>query len=578
MTNGDSTQVDTAIVYEIPTIIDFLCPSDQAFGGQHIPDTVVPHTYDHCLVHTLGATPFTAIDLGYGQPGVLFKRGQYPPNTRVYMNGHVLEETVFGYHNFTILPVQFLDRITIERTYLTDGGVNLHTKINRYDRPFSMISYSTGSHQTSQYQVDLTRPITNDHGIFLSGLYGESAGFSQNNHSELGAAYLNMYSNVPVPARLDVMFSVNEYGIPGTDNDTSVAFVESRFFDACLLFGSSDHKAAIYHTRYDHAYDDSIQGISAETHEKSVAAEIKNYMDLGGVDVQYGVTGTYGDIESNCYGAHTVRSLTATAGATRALGRFRFSVVNKVLLRNDYPLQYTPTFGFDASLFDSTYLSASISRQHRIPSIAETTIPTIPLPQAYYMIGVDTLKTEHFWSQEIGIISQYLTILAYKQDYQQQIIIENDGNDNLMPTNRVSSRTTGVEFSIRQRVFLRGSAADKNSTFLHLIASGNYLFDENPLALLPREYVQASIGLQRETPRFGCGFTVLGHYIGERTDLSSRTIDIVRSVDLIGSIRFVSLSFTLRADNIFDEPNTVLPDYPVHPRSYIFSIRWDFWD
>lgn len=577
MTNADSTLVDTAIVYEIPTIVDFQCSPGDTHDVQYALDRIIPHTYDQNLVNTLRATSWTLIDLGYGYPGVVFERGQYPPHTRVYLNGHVLEETVFGYRNLTTLPIQFLDHVTIERNYLTHGGMNLQTKINRYERPFSMISYIAGSHQTSQYHVDFTRSITNDHGFFLSGVYRESAGFSRNNRSELGAAYLNMYSNIPVPARLDIMFSMNEYGIPATD-DTSAAIVESRFFDACLLFGNPNHKVALYHTRNDHEYSDSAQGFSTETHERSLGAEIKNYMDLGGIGIQYGITGTYSDIESDCYGAHTVRSITGGAMAVKSFNRIRISAANGVTLRDDYPLQYTPTAGFDVLLFDSIYLATSISRQHRFPSIAETTIPTIPMPQAYYIIGVDTLKTEHFWSQEIGIRSHWLIITAYKQDHEQQIIIENDGNDNLVPRNCVSSQTTGVELSIRQRFFLRGTTADENSTFIRFGVSGNYLFNENTRTLLPKEYAHASIGLQRETPRFGCGFTVQGYYIGERNDLSSRTIDIVRSMDLIGSIRFVSLSFMLRADNIFDEPNLVLPDYPVQPRMYTFSAHWEFWD
>ncbi len=576
LTNSDSTLVDTAIVYEIPTILDFQTPAD-SIGIPHTLETLFPDTYDLSLANTVDAAPLAVFELGCWQPVVLSRRGQYPPSTRVYLNGHALEETVFGYRNLAILPIQFLDRITLNRPYLSETGVCLHTKINRYDRPFSMISYTTGSHETSQYHIDFTRPITNDYGLFLSGVYGESAGFGQNDSSEIGAAYLNMYS-VPIPARLDIMFSLNDFGIPGIDGDTNIAFVESRFFDACLLFGTSFHKAAVYHTRNSHTYHDSLQGFSAEILEQVLGAETKNYTDLGIFEVQYGVTGTYSDIESNCYGSHTVRSLTANAGVTRALGRVRFSVAGRAALRDDHPLQLAPAIGFDALLIDRTYLTASVSRHFRIPSIAETTIPAVPLPQAYFLIGVDTLQTEHFWSQEIGITGHFLTVMVYRQDFTEQIVIESDENDVLMPKNSGSSQSAGIEFSFHPRVFLQGTAGEKNSTYIHLSAGGTYVFDENRPLLLPGEYARASIGIHRETPRFGCGFTAAGLYIGERTDFSGGTIEIVRSLSLAASIRFVSLSFIFRVDNIFDEANPVLPEYPARPRSYFFSIHWEFQD
>ncbi len=576
LTNNDSTLVDTAIVYEIPTILEFQIPADSS-GIPHILETLFPGTYGHSLAHTVDAMPITVFELGYRQPVLLSSRGQYPPGTSVYLNGHALEETVFGYRNLAILPIQFLDRITINRPYLSETGVCLHTKINRYDRPFSMISYTTGSHGTSQYHIDFTRPITNDYGLFLSGVYGTSAGFGQNDSSKIGAAYLNMYS-AGFPARLDIMFSLNDFGIPGIDGDTNFAVVESRFLDACLLFGSPLHKAAIYNTRNDHAYHDSLQGSSIEIHEQLIGAETKSYTDLGIAEVQYGVTGTYSDIESNCYGSHTVRSLTTTAGVTRAFGRIRFSIASRATFRDDYPFQVAPTFGFDAMIINRTYLTASVSRHFRIPSIAETTIPAVPLPQAYYLIGVDTLKTEHFWSQDIGITGQFLTVMVYRQDFTEQIIIEKDEDDVLIPKNSGSSQSAGIEFSFHPRVFLQGTADGKNSTFVDLTAGGNYLFDENQRILLPREYVRASIGIHRETPRFGCSFTAAGLYIGERTDFSGGTIEIARSLNLAASIRFVSLSFIFRMDNIFDERNPVLPEYPARPRSYFFSIHWEFQD
>ena len=45
-----------------------------------------------------------------------------------------------------------------------------------------------------------------------------------------------------------------------------------------------------------------------------------------------------------------------------------------------------------------------------------------------------------------------------------------------------------------------------------------------------------------------------------------------------GLIKFMNLSCTLRLNNVFDEDYAYVPLYPMPPRNFNVSIKWEFWD
>jgi outer membrane cobalamin receptor len=43
-------------------------------------------------------------------------------------------------------------------------------------------------------------------------------------------------------------------------------------------------------------------------------------------------------------------------------------------------------------------------------------------------------------------------------------------------------------------------------------------------------------------------------------------------------VKFMGLSIVGRVNNILDEEYAFIPGYPMPPRNYDVSIKWEFWD
>jgi outer membrane cobalamin receptor len=121
--------------------------------------------------------------------------------------------------------------------------------------------------------------------------------------------------------------------------------------------------------------------------------------------------------------------------------------------------------------------------------------------------------------------------------------------------------------------------SNQSSAAISTGLSGNYLFSGDSLPFIPRSNARAFITLERETPRFGVGLTLRGEYVGERQDRTGQVHgDNVALLSFIGTLRFVTLSFIFRIDNVLDDTYAYINGYENAPRNGRFSIKWEFWD
>ncbi len=571
----DSVTVDSAVVYEIPKIVyfDFDSAIENTFFNTQ---NNIPEAYDVDLQEALFHSPYMFMDLGTGQLTELSRRGQDSKHTTVFLNSHRIENQLFGSTNVTLLPIQFIEEISLGGQHFGLNDINLSTKINRYNKPYSSIKFMTGEFNTNMYNVDLTRPITNYFGFYLSGLYWESQGHRLDAEFKIRSLYTNLYYNQIFPMRFDVIYFSNNSDIPRHTLSTHQR-AEDTFIDACWVCGDNKHKIALYYTHTKNQCADTIGGSSLEHTTRNCGADINNYYSTDDFQIIYRFMGVLSEIESDLYDSHSLHSLNFLANITKSFRTFLFTVSNRGELQNDNEFFYVPKLSAGFRCFDSTYIFGTVARNYRTPSLAEMYGPYHSLGPYGLVRGNSELMPEYFWSQEYGIKGKNGAVILYRQDYEDLIIPQPDSQDYYTPHNVDTWTTVGVEGFFEMPVRLDKDVR-KSVTEISTGFGGYYLFKGDSLPFIPEGNARASLSFKRETERFGLSFTIRGELVGSRHDMHGNTLDPFTVISVIGQVRFITLSFILRLDNVSDESYAYIPPYTMEPRHIDFLVKWEFWD
>ncbi len=579
----DSTIVDSARVYEIPEILHFGFQSEIG-EGLYSTQNIVPTDYDVNLLDAFSHSPFTVVNFGPGQLNLLSQKGQDPQHVAVHLNNHRIENRLFGYMDLAAFPIQFIDTISVEQDYYGKSGIDLTTKINHYHRPFSQIKYTTGAFETDMYNVDFTRSITNNFGIYISGLYWSSQGHRRNSDFGIGSFYAHINYNQIIPMRFDALYFSNDFGVPGDDFDTLDGSGTDRFIDVCYAVGTDNHRLALYYTSNSKSYDESLSDSLFQTAFKNYGLDFRTCYDIKGYEILWNLLGVRNTIES-AYDLDFVpdnisqseNSLRFGIVCNKAFQNVLFSVSNVGEFRNDDDFFYTPRVCLGFKLLESTYLMGAVSKNYRVPSVAEIYFPERIKNSYIYIKGNEKLLPEYSWSQEIGIKGDFFAFTFYKNDYDDLIVLRPDSNDYYYHQNIDTWQTIGVENSLEIPMRLNNRLS-KSVTEVCTGFSGNYLFKGEALPLIPEGNANVFVTFRRNAERFGLGLTVQGQFIGNRQDIYGQGMAPFKVVSLVGAVRFVTLSFILRLDNVFNEEYVFVPHYTMEPRHINFSVKWEFWD
>ncbi len=583
LTSGDSTATDSAIVYEIPEIIQMGSESGLERFLFH-KQTINPEDYDFALSNTLFRTPFMAVSHGNGQLQLLSIRGQEPSHTNVFLNNHRIHDPLFGTINLATLPIQFIEKVYVGQDFYGSDGIYLKTKINRYDKPFSSIRFMTGEFDENLYNIDFTRPITNQFGFYLSGLHWDSRGHRENTQFQINSFYTNLYYNHIIPTRLDFIYFSNEHG--ASEDVTSIhnSTATDRFVDVSLVGGTNEHKCAFYHTRSSSHYHDSLSNLLFEDMVRNYGIELENYLVLKGYEISYNLRGVLHAMETEVHSdplfprlSDTENALQFWTSVNRSFHKTIFSLLNRCELKDTRDFFYAPRLTMGIILFDSTFLTAALSRNYRTPLFSETHFSeTISHPLSDIR-GNGELLPEYYWLQECGIKKKNSAITFYKYDFDKPIVVQLDVNDSYRYQNIDTWQTIGLEGYIDLPIYLE-SRQDKSVTGISIGFSGNYLFTGDSRPFIPKANAGIYLSLKRNTERFGLEITTRGKLIGSRQDIDGNTLDPFTAVSVIGSVRFITLSFISQLSNVFDENYAYVPPYTMEPRHLNFSVKWDFWD
>lgn len=574
----DSSGVDSSTVYEIPSIICFGFDSSIAERAVHITQEIVPEYNQVDFADALLNTPLLVMDLGRGQPFAVYRKGQSTRLTKVFLNNHVLSNQLLGNFNLNDLNVQFTDRILLVSDHMHATGLNITTKDNKYDRPFSFIQFTTSSFGSNLYTADLSRPLTNDLGFYLCALHWNAAGHRPNTHHEISSFYANFYWNRFLPTRFDIVYSSGTSGFPGTNQDTLSGTVTNEFVDASFCTGNENHKLAVYYNANNEEYSDLSIALPFENKIRNYGIDFANYHTLLDFELEYRFAGTVSKIQSKPYGSHTPNSLNLWIRLSKVLNRFVFAGSYLFELSNTEDFFNMPKFTLGVDVFDSTFVCGSVSKHYRQPSIAETHTPDSIFAPYYTLRGNADLRTEYYWTQEISVKRRNSSITLYKYDYEDLITVYADNDSQYIPQNVGSWQTVGIETSLAQRIYLNQDLDKETATEITVGYWGNYIFQGDTLPLMPKRHSSIYAAFEKRTHKFTFGLSLGEQFIGQRQDFFGNNIETSRVFSALGYVRVLDLHLAFGCNNILDEEYFFVPSYDMPPRNYNFSVKWNFWD
>ena len=577
-TTVDSITTDSLAAYGVPVIINLTnFPNRLLNKVFYTTREISPTGYELDLAEVLSLTPFMLDSYGQGQLNLVSQRGLDPNQTKLFLNGHRFDNYLFGFFDLRKLPVQFIERMEIgeNTTGITSNTINLISKVNHYDKPYSYLNYTTGDWGTNIYNLDFTRPITNDFGFYLSGLYWGYEGYRTHSDVKINSFYTNFYYNQFIPMRLDIIYFSNDYGIHGNTLDTLYGRGNDKFLDVCYVNGFNNHKITLYYNLQQGNYADPF---ASTLSTKNYGLNTESYLHTDNFEFIYGFAGSMSNIKTDLYGYHEVSSLNFWAKLNKSFSRCVSSISNHVEWLNTYNIFYEPKILLGLNIFDATYLIGSVSRSFRIPSICETYEPrTIAYPY-YGMNGNSDLQPEYYWIQEFGIKRENFILDFYKYDFTNHIINQFDTTGYYVPQNLSSWQTVGIENYLELPIAFTNPNDTTSTTEISLGFASNYLFKGDSLPFVPKGMVNFFLSLKRKSARFTFALVAKQRTVSARQDISGQEMAPFSIFGLDGTIKFITLSCHLKIDNVFNRSYAIFSDYPMPPRSFTVSIKWEFWN
>lgn len=547
----DTIAVESLKVYPIPEIINGHTQSELD-RNIYIAEEITPEIYDFYLSDAFFRTPFTFNKNGNSIS--ISQRAMAPNYTTIFLNDHPIYEPILGYFDVNRLPTQFFERVEITRDAGHNfEGINLLSKVNRYDKPYSYLSFTTIGFNTI-YNIDFTRALTKDLGFYLGGLYSNSWVLQDSLYFKLNSFYTNLYYNQFLPIRFDLVYSSNNYGAQENGN----------FIDVSFISGNKQHKMAIYYNSNTTTYFDTVN-ISSINKIKNYGFDTEIYYNPKFFEIFLNLTGLISDIATQNFGDYTRNSLSGESKLNKSYKNLTLSIANQTTLLNTKDFFNRPQFTVGYNVFDSISLRLGLGHSFREPTIFEMYAPEDTSNPDYWTRGNPDLRPEYYWTKELGIKRKKLFFNIYKADFDDFIINEQDTEGYYIPINIGSRSFVGIENYLELTL---GRA-------ISLGCSGNYLIKGDTLSRVPRNNFNLFISLKKETPRADFGLLLKGQYVAKRFDILGHELAGFSAFSLVGTIKFITLGCVLRIDNILDEG---ILEYPIPARNFNLSVKWEFWD
>lgn len=572
LVKGDSVTTDTVKTYEIPEIVK---PQGEIYSTGEL----VPDYYDHSTLGMLMNLPVVPISYGFGMTGVLMNKGRKPSYTCVSVNGHPVNTHPFGYFDLGVLPLHFIDRLFYGHTAVGTefSSVDFESRINRYKRPYSLVQFAFGSFESNTYGFDLTRGITDKLGFYLSGSYHKTKGHRENADAEILSVYSNMYSNYFLPVRFDILYVNGEYGFPGS----TLLPVEGRrndeFFDVSGTTSVGKGMLTLFYERQTVDYCDTVYDRTWAVQVDHIGAMSERHDTLSGVVLDCGVNGFLTMLDGETYLPTILNRLDIWVRLEKSFGRGFVSASGKLEHASYHDIFLLPKIEVGMKTLGQAVIYAALSRDARAPSDIETWAPFDTLNPFLAVAGYDSLKPEYCWCVETGLRGRGFFLNLYRFEFSDYITVFTIGHDYYMYGNIDTWEMNGLEGYLNLPLRLYNIDSTTMTEFAFGF-SGNVLFNEYSVPYFPRRSGGAIFSIRRETPRFGFGVALRAEYTSERYDYSGTEYSGCTVLSAAGFLKFMGLSCTFRLNNVLDDEYAYLPAYPMPPRNFDISFKWEFWD
>jgi hypothetical protein len=572
LVKGDSTAIDTVRTYEIPEIV-------YSYHDISVAGEITPGFYDHSVSDMLFGLPFVPISCGFGQVGTIVNKGRKPNYTRIYLNGHLLPDHPLGYVNLGLLPLNFSEKLSFGQ--IAAGSelscFNLVSGTNRYERPYSRVNFMFGSFGSNIYRFDLTRGITDELGFYLSGSYYKTDGHRQNSDAQVMSLYSHIYLDYSLPIRFDLFYANNDCGFPGSTTLPLGGHQKDQLLDVSGTVGFGRGMLTLVYDRRALDYNDTLYEKSLRITVDHFGLLSERHDTLFGTLVDYGASGFVTHLDGGAYPPTGLNRLNVWARLTKSVGRGFVRASGNVESANYHDIFWRPKIEIGMYLLGSAYISAALSRDARAPSDFERWAPFDSLNPYFTVAGNEFLLPEYCWSEEIGLRGKVFFLNLYRLRFDDYITVYPVSDDYYKYCNLERWETTGLEGYL-QLPFRLYNPDSSTMTEFAVSFGGNVLMSGDSMPYVPHHYVNAAVSARRETSRFSFGVALHAEFSSIRRDLSGAEYFGYNIYSAAGFVKFMSLSCVLRLNNAFDEEYAYLPDYPMPPRNFDVSIKWEFWD
>ncbi len=572
LTNGDSTAVDSVITYEIPEIIEPL-------GDMHPIGEIAVGRYEQTTLDMLIGLPVAPLAYAYGNWSTVMNKGRKPSYARVSVNGHMINTYLLGYVNLSLLPLHYFERLVFGHTAsgAEFSSVNFISKVNRYERPYSLAHFMFGSYESNTYGFDLTRALTNDLGFYLSGSYHKTSGHRENADLQILSVYSNVYVDYFLPLRFDVLYSNDDYGFPGSTSLPLEGRQKDEFLDVSGATRLGNEILTLFYERQTLDYRDTVNDRNWGVKLDHFGAASEGRDTLLGVLVDHGgnffVTLMEGEpfLSDISYGFDLSLRLEKSFGRAylRAGGRIE-------RLNYDDPI-LMPRCELGVKALGSAEVYAAVLGDARSPSELEMSAPLDSLNPYLTIVGNGLLEPEYCWCGEIGLRSERYVLNAYRILFNDYITVFTEFPGFYQYGNLDTWEIQGIEVYTNLPLRVYSSDSSKMTEFMVGLA-GNLTVSQDSIPRFPMLITGAFAKLWRDTPRFGFGFMLRAEHSSEIYDISGAEYSGYTVFSVAGLVKFMGLSCVLRVNNVFDKDYAYVPLYPMPPRNFDVSIKWEFWD
>jgi len=570
--NGDSTTVDSVVSYEIPEIIEPL-------GDMHPVGEIAVGYYEQTTLDMLMRLPIAPLAYGYGMWSTIMSKGRKPSYTRVSVNGHLINTYLLGYVNFSLLPLHYFDRLAFGHTAsgAEFSSINFVTKINRYERPYSLAHFVFGSFESNTYGFDLTRAITNDLGFYLSGSYYKTDGHRENADLQILSVYSNVYVDYFLPLRFDILYSNDDYGFPGSTSLPLAGRQKDEFLDVSGTTRLGNEILTLFYERQTLDYRDTINDRTLGVKLDHFGAASEGRDTLLGVLLNYGGNFFVTLMEGEPYLSDISHGFDVSSRLEKSFGRGYVRAGGKIERLNYHNPILMPRCELGVKALGSAEVYAAFLGDARNPSELETSATLDSLNPYLTVVGNGSLEPEYYWCGEIGLRSDRYVLNAYRIRFNNYITVITEVPGFCWYDNLDTWEMQGIE--VYTNLPLRAYSSDSSKITEFVVGLvGNVTVSQDSAPRYPMLVTAAFASFQRDTPRLGFGLTVRAEYSSETYDIFGAEYPGYTVFSVAGLVKFMSLSCTLKLNNVFDEDYAYVPLYPMPPRNFNVSVKWEFWD